>query len=885
MAPGLVAPLLRRWLFACGALVSLSVAARVSDAGENALTFERDVRPLLRTHCFPCHGEAGKLEGGLDLRLRRSAVRGGDSGAAIVPSRPEESLLLQRLRAGEMPPETVKKRPTAEEIARIEQWIAAGAPTAREEPESIGDGPYLTEEERSFWSFRPVQRPPLPALVDAERVRSPVDAFLLARLAPAGLSFSADAERRTLLRRAYFDLCGLLPSPEETEAFLGDPAPDAYEHLIDRLLASPHYGERWGRHWLDAAGYADSDGYTDEDPERPDAWRYRDYVIRSHNADKPFDQFLCEQLAGDEMLGRAPRNLTPDDVERLTATGFLRTAPDGTATGSADAPLARNDTVAATLEIVSTSLLGLTVGCARCHDHRYDPITQADYYRLRAVFEPALDWKQWKVPSQRRVSLYTDDDRRRAAGIEEEAKKVDAERLAKQGEYIRQTFEKELARLPEEIRPAVKEAFDAPADNRSAEQKQLLKEHPSVNVSAGSLYLYDQKAADDLKSYVDRAKAVRETKPKEEFIAALTEPLDATPPKTFLFIRGDHEQPAQEQTPAELTVLGSNADDVILADDPNLPTTGRRLAYARWLTSGRHPLTARVIVNRVWMHHFGKGLVATPGDFGFLGQRPSHPELLDWLADEFVRSGWRLKHLHQLIMTSTAYRQSSRRETAGEAADPENQLLWRMNVRRLDAESLRDSTLAAGGDLNEKPFGPPVPVMADRVGQFVLGIENLDAGRPGAEIAMHGEEFRRSVYVQVRRSRPLAVLETFDWPAMAPNCTTRNASTGAPQALMLMNGEFTLEQSQRLAERVAKETAEETEQIRRIWRVALARDPREDELSAAQAFLREQQEYFTAHSDLLKPQKKGAKELTATLAALANLAQAILSCDEFLYVD
>jgi hypothetical protein len=353
-----------------------------------------------------------------------------------------------------------------------------------------------------------------------------------------------------------------------------------------------------------------------------------------------------------------------------------------------------------------------------------------------------------------------------------------------------------------------------------------------------------------------------------------------------LFIRGDHEQSGQEATPSELTVLsGDNAAKIPL-DDPNLPTAGRRLAYAKWLTSGRHPLVARVIVNRVWMQHFGRGLVATPGDFGMLGERPTHPELLDWLADEFVWSGWSLKRLHRLMMNSTAYRQSSRREAASEMVDSENTLYWRMNVRRLEGEALRDGVLAATAQLNVKSGGPPIPIMADRVGQFVIGIENLNAGRPGAEIPLHGEEFRRSVYVQVRRSRPLAVLETFDLPAMTPNCTARKSTTSAPQSLLLMNGEFLLEQSRRLAERLVNEIpGDSAERIRRAWRATLARTPSEDEVAAAEKFLREQQDDFAANPDLLRPAKKSEPTMSPPVAALASVCQALLSCNEFLYID
>jgi hypothetical protein len=873
-------------LVICVACVAVALAG---DAPAESLTYERDVRPILKTHCFQCHGEGGELQGGLDMRLRRLLAAGGDSGPAIEPGKPGQSLLVERISLGEMPPEDVKHRPAKEELAAIEAWIAAGAKTARPEPQEIGEV-YLTEEERSFWSFQPVRRPPLPSVQHEGRVRTPIDRFLLARLEAEGLSLSPDADKRSLLRRAYFDLLGLPPTPEETAAFLADDAPDAYERLIDRLLESPHYGERWGRHWLDVAGYADSEGYTDDDAERGDAYKYRDYVIRSFNADKPMDEFLREQLAGDEMLTPPYKNLTPEETDKLIATGFLRMAADGTGQSGVDQPVARNETIAHTMEIVSTSLLGLTVACAQCHDHRYDPIPQRDYYRLRAVFEPALDWKAWRTPAQRRVSLYTDEDRRRAKEIEAEADKIDAERKEKQAEFVEQVFQRELAKLPEDIRETVREARDTPVKKRSAEQKRLLKAHPSVNVSAGSLRLYDKKLAAELQKYTDRAKALRDTKPVEEFVRALTEPVQSEPPKSFVFARGDHTQPDGEVSPGELTVLSIDEASDIPVNAPDLPTTGRRLAYARWLTGGRHPLTARVLVNRVWLHHFGRGIVATPSDFGALGDPPTHPELLDWLADEFVRGGWSLKRLHKLIMTSSVYRQSSRRRDEGDAVDADNRLLWRMPVQRMEAEVLRDAILAVAGKLNRKPFGSPVPVMADEVGQFVLGIENLNAGRPQGVIPLHGEEFRRSVYVQARRSRPLGVLDTFDLPAMAPNCTARSSSTVAPQSLMLMNSPFVARHAGNFARRIQKQVGDDrASQITLAWQLAYARRPSEEELASARSFLETQQQLCAALPEDKTAKKtssdEGTIENNAPLEALAVLCQALLSSNEFLYVD
>jgi hypothetical protein len=773
-----------------------------------------------------------------------------------------------------MPPGKKKLDPA--EVALIGRWIDQGARAAGPEPQALAAGFQLTPAERTYWAFQPVRRPAAPPVHAAHLVRTPIDAFLLARLEALGLGFAPEADRRTLIRRATFDLLGLPPTPEEVAAFVADDRPDAYEHLLDRLLASPHYGERWGRHWLDTAGYADSDGATSDDLVRPYAYKYRDYVIRSTNADKPFDRFIQEQLAGDELIGRPLTNLAPQEVEELVATGFLRMAPDGTGSRQAEQGLARNQVIVDTLKIVSTTLLGLTVGCAQCHNHRYDPIPQSDYYRLRAVFEPAYDWKNWRTPAQRVVSLYTDADRARARQVEVEAGKVDQERRTKQQEYIDRTFDKEVAKLPAELRDAARKARGTSPSQRTPDQQKLMREYPSLNVTAGSLYLYDQKAADDLKACADRAAKVRSAKPPEDFVAALTE-VPGKVPTTYLFNRGDHEQPKQAVEPGGLTVLEA-VDPLRLAPpDPKQPTTGRRLALARWLTDGEHPLTARVLVNRVWALHFGKGIVGTPGDFGFLGERPTHPELLDWLARRFTDGGWRLKALHKLIMTSTAYRQSSLREPDKDRIDPDNHLLGRMPIRRLEAEELRDALLAVSGRLNDKPFGPPVPVTVDEAGQVILGVDVRDgAGRPRGKVAsLNGEESRRSVYVQVRRSLPLNLFEAFDAPAMAPNCDLRKASTVAPQALMLMNNQDVVALAEAFAARVRREVGEEPRaQVRRAWTLAFGAEPHEEEIQEAVRFL-------TAPLAASGTSQANAKRQ----AALAVFCQALLGSNPFLYVD
>ncbi len=892
-----------RTLWPALALVFLLPSAQAAEekaAAVRALTFEQHVRPLLKAHCFDCHGEGEKLRAGLDLRLRRLIVTGGDSGPAVVPGKRDESLLYERVRQGEMPPG--KKKLNPEEIALIGRWITDGARTARAEPQEIRPGLQITPEEQSFWAFRPIRRPEVPHTGIGERVRTPIDAFLLARLQERRLTFAPDADKQTLLRRACFDLLGLPPTPEEMDRFLADEAADAYERLLDRLLMSPHYGERWGRHWLDVAGYADSDGYTNEDKVRPYAYKYRDYVIQSFNTDKPFNQFITEQLAGDELVQRPYQNLGPDEIEKLVATGFLRMAPDGTGSAGVDQDLARNQVLADTIQIVSSALLGLTVACAQCHNHRYDPIPQTDYYRLRAVFEPAYDWKNWRTPQNRLLSRYTDADRHKAQQIEAEAAKIDTVRLKKQQEFIERTLAAELKKLPESVREHVRVARSTPPAKRTPEQVRLLREHPSVNVSAGSLYLYDQKAADDLKKYADQAAALRSTKPVEDFLQALTE-IPGQVPTTYLFHRGDHAQPKQAVPPGGLTVLEAPVPFPSAAHPPPLATTGRRLALAQWLTDMRQPLTARVLVNRVWMHHFGRGLVGTPADFGMLGQRPTHPELLDWLASEFRDRGWRLKRLHKLIMTSTAYRQASRPLTSntsppggegwgrGEALDPENRLLWRMPVRRLEAEAIRDAILAISGKLTDRKFGPPVPVKENEVGQIVVGIENKDgAGRFTAEIPLPpGEEFRRSIYVQVRRSRPLAVLDTFDAAGLEPNCEARSASTVAPQALMLMNNSFTLSQAGHFAERVRHEAGSDPRaQIIHAWRRVFTCEPSDHEIRDALGFLAEQTVHFRTKplaEGVSGKGKQAAAPPDSAQRALASFCQALISANPFLYVD
>lgn len=773
-------------------------AAETTDAPAAAqLTFEQHIRPILRAHCLDCHGAVDEVEGGLDLRQVRLMQKGGDSGPAVDSDHPEESLLLQRVRAGEMPPGNTKL--SATEVETLARWLQQGAKTVRPEPENIPPGLGLTPEERAFWSFQPVRRPDVPAVppAAADRIRNPIDAFLLAAM-PPGLSFAPDADRATLIRRLYVDLTGLPPALTDQQRWQSDAGGDWYERLIEELLASPQYGERWGRHWLDVAGYADSDGYTVADAERAWAWKYRDYVVRSFNQDKPFDRFIHEQLAGDELAGPITGDLTPEQTELLTATGFLRMAADGTGSG-ADNETARNQVIGDTLKIVSTSLLGVSLACAQCHDHRYDPIPQTDYYALRAVFAPALDWQSWKPPGQRLVSLYTAADRQKAAEVEAEAGRIAAERAAKQKEYMQQALEKELSKYAAPLREQLRAAYDTAADKRTDEQKALLNQYPSVNITPGVLYQYLPAAAEELKKFDARIAEVRQRKPREEFLSVLTEPPGHLP-ETRLFYRGDFQQPKQVVAPAALVAACPEDQHVQFpVDDETLPTSGRRLAFARWLTSPGNPLTPRVLVNRLWLHHFGRGLVATPADFGQLGARPTHPELLDWLADEFRQRGFSVKQMHRLLLTSTAWRQSAQRTEQHDALDPDNRFYSRRALQRLDAEVLRDQMLFVSGRLDLTMGGAPVPLKEDDTGQVIV--------EPG--------QSRRSLYVKVRRSQPVAMLQAFDAPVMETNCELRPVSTVATQSLMLMNSESVLELAAALADRSAAEPAALSDELQK----------------------------------------------------------------------
>uniref|UniRef100_UPI003783FE52 PSD1 and planctomycete cytochrome C domain-containing protein n=1 Tax=Prosthecobacter sp. TaxID=1965333 RepID=UPI003783FE52 len=841
------------------------------------LTFEKDVRPILKTHCTHCHGEEEKPKGKLDLRLRRFMDK------VVVAGDPEKSKLVELIRSGEMPE---KGKPLAEaELAAIEKWIVQGAKTAKTEPLALAPGPIISDEDREYWAFQPIQKPAVPKNVDAQKMRTPVDAFVLAKMSEKGLQMAPEADRRTLIRRVTLDLTGLLPTPEEVDAFVADKSPLAYEQLVERLLASKNYGERWARHWLDVVGYADSNGYTEADSVRPHAWRYRDYVIRSMNEDKPWDQFIQEQIAGDELAGATHGDyqqavLDPKRTDQLIATAFLRMAPDGTGDTVDDAKLAKNQVIAEQIKITTSSLMGMTVACAQCHDHRYDPITQADYYRLRAVFDPAYHWEAWRAPNSRLYSLYTPEQRAKAAEIEAKAKEIEVEARAMSKKFLDEIFEVEIKKVPEAEQAAFRVARDTAVAKQTPEQKALIKKYPSA-LATYSLDLYDKKKQDIVDAKMAEATKLRATKPAEGFVMALTE-VKGQMPVSKLFNRGDHDQPKQVVQPGELGILASPQIEPFKPVPVSSGSSGRRLAYAQWLTSGKHPLVARVLVNRFWLNHMGRGIVNTPGDFGRQGELPTHPELLDYLADEFVKSGWKLKSLHRLIMLSSAYRQSSVND-ASLRADPENRFYARFKMRRLDAETLRDSMLATTGTLVQASYGPPSGIGRDPQGRVITGIDKGTITTHKVDPA-GADDFRRSIYVQVRRSKPVTVLDTFDAPTMSPNCEMRSQTTVAPQSLLLMNDTFVLDSSRRLADRVTAEAPNDrAKQLQRVWSLLYSKPATDTDIAKCLSYLDEQTKALTQyHHDI--QHAKGVVP-NPPQEAMASLCQILCSSNRFLYVE
>ena len=850
--------------------------------------FNREALPILKARCQGCHG-AGQPMGGLDLRSLASLLKGSQNGPVIVEGSADASIMIRKVAAGAMPPPGMGSRLDGDELERLRRWVdtstfAVRADKAGAERQTFTEkeAPPITEEDRRYWAFRKPENHPLPPVRGKHRVRTPIDAFVLARLESAGLSFSSDAPKEVLLRRASFDLTGLPPTPEEIDAFLSDTGPGAYERLIGRLLDSPHYGERWGRHWLDAAGYIDTTGSDNDIPtiEVFDGmWRYRDYVVKALNDDKPYDRFVTEQLAGDELVDwRNATTYSDETLESLVATSYLRTAFDRTNADITNLFNERHDVMFGLMEKVSTSLLGLTLGCARCHSHRYDPIPQRDYYRFLALFTPAYNPMDWKQPKHRYLPDVAKPEQeeidRHNAEIQKPLDKLEKDLAGLRQPYHDMLLDKKLESLPEEVRDDTKAALRKDDDLTDVQKYLLEKFGKKLEIKPeevdAALEKNEQHKAE--KEGIERRMAALEGyKRSYGKIQALWDV--GPPPLTRLLQRGAVESPGPKVKPGFLEVLSPpGGTDAVRPGDAKGETSGYRLALAQWLTSPDHPLTARVAVNRIWQHHFGAGIVATPENFGKLGAPPTHPKLLDWLAADFMKNGWKMKRLHRMIVTSTVYRQTSRQTESAHAAakkrDPLNKLLWRMNMRRLEAEAMRDAVIAASGKLDHTVGGPAILIEHDS-----SGLQSIDRNDPTPNA-----RWRRSLYVIARRSYPLNFLEVFDFPLMQTNCNRRINSATPLQSLTLMNDEFIVEHAEHLKDRVnaVSENASIDGKIETAYRLALSRKPTSQETAISREHLLVQQELYRKAN--FTPEKASGKAMT-------SLCQMLFASNEFLYLE
>ncbi len=797
-------------------LLSLFVVGSLSEAtAQDGVDFRRDIQPLLASRCYKCHGPS-TAEGGLRLDDRAAALKPAESGKhAVVPSKPQESELLKRITASDeserMPPDG--KPLTAQQISLLRDWITQGA------------------EFRNHWAFEPVTHPQPPKVKQQAWVQNPIDAFVLQGLEHAGLKPAPPADRVALIRRVTFDLTGLPPTPAEVDDFVkasATNAQSAIEQLVDRLLDSPRYGERWARHWLDLVRYADTNSF-ERDGVKPNAWKYRDYVIRSFNDDKPYDRFIQEQLAGDEFA--------EPTIDTLTATGFYRLGLWDDE--PADRKLARYDELDDILSTTSQVFLGLTLGCARCHEHKIDPIPQHDYYSMLAFIH--------EVPS-----YGTRSTQGMASQSDVSPPEIVAQHIQK--EERKRRIEKELRDI--ERAGIVKMSSEDQRKSEGGGRRKLLEEKLRDYIEPEQWEQYGKLQA-ELKQ-IEKL----QLPPRETVLSVAYEAKQA--PETFIWQRGNPHVPGAKVEPAFLTVLGGEKPTIAPLSS-SAKTTGRRSALANWIASDKNPLTARVMVNRVWQFHFGRGLVRSSSNFGYASTPPTHPELLDWLATEFMRGGWKLKELHKQIVLSNTYRMSSQANETALAKDPTNDRLWRFDMRRLSAEEMRDAMLAVTGQLNLTMYGPGVrPEISAEV---LAGQSNPGSGWA---VSPKAEQTRRSIYVHVKRSLILPLLADFDFCDTDTSCAVRFSTTQPTQALGMINGKFAHDQAAALAERLRREAGPDVDkQVALALRLAVGRP--------------------TTAADI-----EHGRQLTATLrerhklspeAALKYYCLTVLNLNEFAYLD
>jgi len=864
----------------CGLAIGgwvVTLSGTVSSA-QQPITFAKDIQPIFQNSCWKCHGETLQLSK-LDLRTLDAALKGGEKGTAIVPGKAEESRLYRRVAGLERPAMPMDTKLTSEQISAIKTWIDEGAHwDAGTEPKAQPvdraalaalENMEISPEARNYWAFKLPVQAPLPNV--SAQLTNPIDRFLERTRQEKGLKAAPRADRQTLVRRAYLDLTGLPPSPAQTAEFLSDTNPAAWERLIDKLLASPHYGERWGRHWLDVARYADSDGF-EHDYDRPNAWLYRDYVVRSFNEDKRYDIFIKEQIAGDELENR--------NLDTRIATGFLRAGPR-VHFREKDTPERRFDYLDDILATIGRGVLGLTIQCARCHNHKFDPIPQKDYYAMQAALFGYVE-TTYPLVAKEEADAYV----KRVAEIDAQIKPL-REQVSKIEAPYREKLKLEaLKKFPENVQRAVLKPENERTPGEALLATQIIDGGLSVNARALTSALTPEDAA-KRKVLTDRIAALEKERPKpipeadiatdgdyrftplgdgDEVIGCVkcriqdgdgtflhTGPGKYEVPASYFLVRGDPNSKGSLMKPGFVTVAtyGNPRTEMPPADGH---TSGRRRALAEWLASRENPLTARVIVNRVWHHHFGRGIVATLDNFGKMGELPTHPELLDWLSVEFMNRGWSVKQLHRLIMTSDAYQMaSSYVDTQNLEKDPQNQYLWRYRTQRLDAEIVRDSILVASGAINlavgGKPVRPPLPETL--VKSTIYNVWKNQEDGP--------EVWRRSLYVYRKRGMAYPMFEVFDMPDPNFSAGRRTVSTVPTQALTLINNDFMLKQAQMFADRIKKEAGDDRiKQIDLAYRIALVRPPDETELALA--------------TDLLGTH------------SLVDLTHVLLNLSEFLYM-
>lgn len=771
---------------------------------EQVAFFEKQVLPILKENCLKCHGGGEKIRGGLKLTSREQVLAGGDTGSAVSLTKPDDSLLLKAIHYKD---EVLRMPPTGklpqDRIDILTKWVKDGLPwnatgAVAVKPEHSGGK--VTPESKNYWAYKPVKRLDPPKVKNSAWVRNPIDAFILEKLEAKGLAPNAPADKIALIRRVTYDLTGLPPTPEQVDAFVTDPSPEAYEKLIDALLATPQYGERWGRHWLDLVRYAETNGYERDGP-KPYAWRFRDYVIKSFNDDKPYDLFIKEQLAGDEL---------PWSADAIIATGYYRLGLwDDEPVDPVQSRFDGLDDIVATTGQV---FLGMTMNCARCHDHKIDPIPQADYYRLLAFFTDVQHYSDTRdVKSSFNLSDITPKERR--STYEEELKQRE-KRLAELTRQMTVLEEVAIKKMPAEDQRA----------SEGADRPNIVRKVPK--------YL-DGKQKEEYEKLRREVADLKRRPAVAQELALSVNNCNVKPPQTHILIRGNAHNQGAKVEPGFPEVLGV-PDPKLPAPGPGAKSTGRRTVLADWLGSKDNKLTARVFVNRLWQHHFGRGIVPSTNDFGKFGMPPTHPELLDWLASEFMAGDWKIKRMHKLIMMSNTYQMSSRANEEGLNADPANNLFWRFGMRRLSAEEVRDSVLAVSGTLRLKAGGPSIYPKIPRevlAGQSVPG--------QGWGNSPPDEANRRSVYVHIKRSLLVPVLTQHDQADTDSSCPVRYTTTVPTQALGMLNGEFANEQAAAFAERLKREAPESAEkQVRRAIRLTTGRMASHDEVKKDAAFVR-----------------------------------------------